>query len=318
MTLHEDVRKQLLQSLQQPANNGIDQLNDAFRLLAKWRSILISNTIIAAHKTHVLQGPMKGLEYVANTSEGCLAARLIGCYEQPLLPFIEEAINTDYKNVVNIGCSDGYYAVGMARRMPNSKMWAYDINQAAQDACTELAQKNNVSERIEIGALFGPEDFAQFANEKTLVMCDIEGAEQELLDPQLAPELAGMEGEGRPNQALDQGDSASQKLDQMLAEAKIGPELIEGLGSGLKSLSSNVNSMSDLTGASVATKEYADNLHKANEQIIGMNTSYGRAVSALDGLTESTESFKETTTKKVTQIRPIILCCFVPFLVTKI
>ena len=193
MTLHEDVRKQLLQSLQQPANNGIDQLNDAFRLLAKWRSILISNTIIAAHKTHVLQGPMKGLEYVANTSEGCLAARLIGCYEQPLLPFIEEAINTDYKNVVNIGCSDGYYAVGMARRMPNSKMWAYDINQAAQDACTELAQKNNVSERIEIGALFGPEDFAQFANKKTLVMCDIEGAEQELLDPQLAPDLVGMD-----------------------------------------------------------------------------------------------------------------------------
>ena len=193
MTLHEDVRRQLLQSLQQPANNGVDQLNDAFRLLAKWRSILISNTIIAAHKTHVLQGPMQGLEYVANASEGCLAARLIGCYEQPLLPFIEEAIDTDYVNVVNIGCSDGYYAVGMARRMPNSKMWAYDINQAAQDACTELAKKNNVSERIEIGALFGPEDFTQFANKKTLVMCDIEGAEQELLDPQLAPDLVGMD-----------------------------------------------------------------------------------------------------------------------------
>jgi len=193
MTLHEDVRRQLLQSLQQPANNGVDQLNDAFRLLAKWRSILISNTIIAAHKTHVLQGPMQGLEYVANASEGCLAARLIGCYEQPLLPFIEEAIDTDYVNVVNIGCSDGYYAVGMARRMPNSKMWAYDINQAAQDACTELAQINDVSERIEIGALFGPEDFAQFANKKTLVMCDIEGAEQELLDPQLAPDLVGMD-----------------------------------------------------------------------------------------------------------------------------
>jgi hypothetical protein len=193
MTLHENVRVQLLQSLQQPADNEIDQLNNAFRLLAKWRSILITNTIIASHETHVLQGPMQGLEYVANASEGCLAARLIGCYEQPLLPFVEEAINTDYINVVNIGCSDGYYAVGMARRMPKSKMWAYDINPAAQDACRELAQKNDVSERIEIGALFGPEDFAQFADEKTLVMCDIEGAEQELLDPQLAPDLAGMD-----------------------------------------------------------------------------------------------------------------------------
>jgi hypothetical protein len=193
MALHESVREKLLLLLEQPADNEIDQLNDAFRLLAKWRSILISNTIIASHETRVLQGPMQGLEYVANASEGCLAARLIGCYEQPLLPFVEEAINTDYVNVVNIGCSDGYYAVGMARCMPNSKMWAYDINPAAQEACLQLAQKNGVSGRIEIGALFTPEDFAQFGNEKTLVMCDIEGAEQELLDPQRASNLSGMD-----------------------------------------------------------------------------------------------------------------------------
>jgi len=193
MTLHENIRLQLLQSLEQPADNEIDQLNNAFRLLAKWRSILISNTIIESHETNVMQGPMQGLDYVATASEGCLAARLIGCYEQPLLPFIEDAIGTDYINVVNIGCADGYYAVGMARRMPKSKMWAYDINPAAQDACRQLAQKNEVSDRIEIGALFGPENFAQFSNEKTLVMCDIEGAEQELLDPQLAPDLVGMD-----------------------------------------------------------------------------------------------------------------------------
>ena len=193
MTLHENVRKQLLRSLEQPTDNEIDQLNNAFRLLAKWRSILISNTIITSHNTHVLQGPMQGLDYVASGSEGCLAARLIGCYEQPLLAFVEEAIHTDYASVVNIGCADGYYAVGMARRMPKTKMWAYDINPAAQDACRQLAQKNDVSERVEIGALFGPENFAQFANEKTLVMCDIEGAEQELLDPTLAPDLVGMD-----------------------------------------------------------------------------------------------------------------------------
>ena len=193
MTLNEHVREKLLQCLQEPTDNEIDQLNSAFRLLAKWRSVLISNTIIASHETHVLQGPMQGLEYVADASEGCLAARLIGCYEQPLLPFVEKAIHTDYVNVVNIGCSDGYYAVGMARRMTKSKVWAYDINPAAQDACRELAKKNDVSDRIEIGALFSPENFAQFANEKTLVMCDIEGAEQELLDPQLAPDLVGMD-----------------------------------------------------------------------------------------------------------------------------
>ena len=111
------------------------------------------------------------------------------------------------------------------------------------------------------------------------------------------PELAGMEGEEKANGGIAQGDAVSQQLDKMLADAKIGPDLIEGLGSGLKSLSTNVSSMSDLSGASIATKEYADNIHKANEQMIGMNSSYGRAVNALDSLSETTESFKETTNK---------------------
>jgi gliding motility-associated protein GldL len=112
------------------------------------------------------------------------------------------------------------------------------------------------------------------------------------------PELAGMEGEDRPKQgSIAQGDAVSQQLDKMLADANIGPELIEGLGSGLRSLSTNVSSMSDLSGASIATMEYTENITKANEQLTGMNSSYGRAVNALESLTETTESFKETTTK---------------------
>ncbi|MDB4107308.1 gliding motility protein GldL [Bacteroidia bacterium] len=111
------------------------------------------------------------------------------------------------------------------------------------------------------------------------------------------PELAGMEGDDSSKTGLAQGDAVSQQLDKMLSEAKIGPDLIEGLGSGLKSLSSNVSNMSDLSQATVATKEYGDNVALANQQIIGMNSSYGRAVAALDSLSETTESFKETTTK---------------------
>jgi len=107
------------------------------------------------------------------------------------------------------------------------------------------------------------------------------------------PELAGMDND---NDSKNSG-TVTQQLDQMLSEAKVGPELIEGLGTGLKSLSSNVSSMADLSGATIATKEYADNIHKANEQMIGMSTSYTRAITALDSLSETTENFKETTAK---------------------
>lgn len=126
------------------------------------------------------------------------------------------------------------------------------------------------------------------------------------------PELAGMEGDGSKMNLSANGDGVSQQLDQMLTEAKIGPELIEGLGTGLRSLSDNVNSMSDLAGATVATKEYAENIRQASESLVGMNSSYSRAVDALNSLADSTENFKETT-NQVTDINQTLNASLVDF-----
>lgn len=78
------------------------------------------------------------------------------------------------------------------------------------------------------------------------------------------PELAGGEPTKRSGNA---GGSVSQQLDSMLAQAKVGPELIESLGSGLQSLSSNVKEMSSLSNAAVATNEYVDATHKATQNM---------------------------------------------------
>ncbi len=101
------------------------------------------------------------------------------------------------------------------------------------------------------------------------------------------PELAGMD-TGPKKKA----DPVAQQLDKMLAEAKIGPELVESLGIGLKSLSSNVSNMADLSNATIATKEYAENVQKASNSINSMNSTYARAVDALNSLADSTESLK--------------------------
>lgn len=106
------------------------------------------------------------------------------------------------------------------------------------------------------------------------------------------PELAGMESEER---SKGKSLGVSQQLDNMLAEAKVGPELIQGLGNGLRSLSENVGNMADLSGATVATKEYADNISAAAKNIGGMNNSYTRAMEALDSLAETTTTLKNST-----------------------
>ena len=46
---------------------------------------------------------------------------------------------------------------------------------------------------MRVEARFTTDDFAAYAGQKTLVLCDIEGAEKELLDPEAAPALRGMD-----------------------------------------------------------------------------------------------------------------------------
>ncbi|MFM2206606.1 MAG: hypothetical protein RL213_581 [Bacteroidota bacterium] len=102
------------------------------------------------------------------------------------------------------------------------------------------------------------------------------------------PELAGMSDEdphGRKSQKK-KSDEVSQKLDAMLSEAKIGPELIESLGRGLTSLSVNAGKLGDMSNASVATESYVKTMNKAAESAQAMSDSYSRAASAAQGLNE--------------------------------
>jgi len=160
VTLHTQVHQQLLAQLQGGDSPGA--LNNALRLLSKWRSVLIQNTLLQQQGAVVMQGPLQGLDFLPQSAEGCHIAKLLGCYEQPLQPFIEEAINAQYPTVLNIGCAEGYYAVGMARRMMNTRVLAYDLNPTAQTTCAELAAKNGVTGCVQVGALFKPEDFKAF------------------------------------------------------------------------------------------------------------------------------------------------------------
>ncbi len=95
--------------------------------------------------------------------------------------------------ILNIGCAEGYYAVGMARRMPITRVRAHDLNPKAQQICAELAAKNKVQDRVTVAGLFTASDFAAYAGQRVLLMCDIEGAERDLLDPSAAPALRGID-----------------------------------------------------------------------------------------------------------------------------
>ena len=108
------------------------------------------------------------------------------------------------------------------------------------------------------------------------------------------PELAGMEDEDSHSRKdrKKKTDQVSQHLDRLMADAKIGPDLLESLGTGLRSMSDSTSKLADLTKASVATDDYVQNVSKASASVSQMNSSYTRAAQAIDQLSNSQEEVR--------------------------
>jgi gliding motility-associated protein GldL len=77
-------------------------------------------------------------------------------------------------------------------------------------------------------------------------------------------------------------DSVTQELDKMLAKAKIGPELIESLGTGLTKLSDSTSKLSNVADASVANDKYVSTLKNATDSASKLNDSYLKTAQSLD------------------------------------
>jgi hypothetical protein len=146
---------------------------------------LISKDLVVKH------GPFKGLKYpVANSFGSVMLPKLLGSYEKELHPIIEEICQTPYINIIDVGCAEGYYAIGFAMRNPKAKIFAFDIEPIAQDFCSHLAQINGVNQRVKIEGFCSSETFKEFSfNGKDLIFCDCEGYEKKLFTEDLVPYL---------------------------------------------------------------------------------------------------------------------------------
>lgn len=97
------------------------------------------------------------------------------------------------------------------------------------------------------------------------------------------PELAGMHGEEKDEPAKKSG-TVTEELDKMLEEAKIGPELLQSLGSGLRNLSDSTAKLSDLSDAAVATNDYAQSMKSASANVDELSKAYSKATSAITSI----------------------------------
>lgn len=105
------------------------------------------------------------------------------------------------------------------------------------------------------------------------------------------PELGGMgTHDEEESHAVSAGLPASNQLDAMLAEAKIGPELIESLGLGMRSLSDSASKIGDISNATVATNEYVTSVQSASKNVSHLADTYSKAAASISSLAESNDA----------------------------
>lgn len=140
----------------------------------------------------VLHGPFQGMKYpLLKTAGGALVPKLLGSYEKEIQPIIERICGNDYTEIVDVGCAEGYYAVGLAMRIQKARVFAYDTNQEAISLCMQMAQANDVADRVIPGRQCTPDTLRALPfTGRALIFSDCEGYEKTLFAEDLIPCLA--------------------------------------------------------------------------------------------------------------------------------
>lgn len=130
----------------------------------------------------VKYGPFKGLKYPELSGFGSeLYPKLLGCYEIELFDWVERIRPNNYNKIVNIGCAEGYYAIGLGLMFENALVYAYDLAERARELCTAMGKENNIDNRLNVFSKCTANTLKKLDfGERSLIVCDCEGFEMEL------------------------------------------------------------------------------------------------------------------------------------------
>jgi hypothetical protein len=139
----------------------------------------------------VCGGPFAGMRYGEAAVNSCYAPKLLGVYESEVAGFVERVIAWGPKRVINAGAAEGYYAVGLARRLPHTQVLAYEAEAPARALLEANVSANEVGARVTVKGRCAVAELAAELGDgaDTVVLVDVEGFEEALCDPEAVPGL---------------------------------------------------------------------------------------------------------------------------------
>lgn len=119
------------------------------------------------------------------------------------------------------------------------------------------------------------------------------------------PELAG--GEARKKEKKEEEKDAqgllSQKLDNLLKEAKIDGQLMASLGTSIRNFESAAKGISPAADGIAATKKYSEELDRAAKQMEGLNALYKMQLESQQRNAEANQAIAEGASKLQEQMK---------------
>jgi hypothetical protein len=139
----------------------------------------------------VVHGPFRGTVYPPYAADKALLPRLLGTYECELHDAVEQLCVAQPDVVAIAGAGEGYYVGGIARRVAKAKVYAYEGFRWAQHLLKKMVRLNRLQDRVSVGGLITPPELERVLQgaRTPAVVCDVEGYEQQLLDPVAVPSL---------------------------------------------------------------------------------------------------------------------------------
>lgn len=141
----------------------------------------------------VKNGPFSGMKYPSAASVGStLFPKLLGSYERELSGVLQKICGTNYSDIVDIGCAEGYYAVGLSMVLPNANIYAYDVSDVARKQCREMFTLNSINKsRYSIGEFCDSDTLTSLKlGNKALILSDCEGCEKTLFNSKVRDKLS--------------------------------------------------------------------------------------------------------------------------------
>jgi hypothetical protein len=135
----------------------------------------------------VKRGPFEGTVFVdqAVGKANHLSSKLIGSYEPAVTAFLGEQA-PDHDLFVDLGSGEGFFCAGVAR-LAEIEVIGYELNAYERGLTAKIAAANDV--RVETRGGVSKAELKGLPAGRLLLLSDVEGLEEDLLDPDTVPRL---------------------------------------------------------------------------------------------------------------------------------